>query len=554
MPMSGTDTSAEDIVRRFEYAVGRRGNFESHWEEIARRVLPNYSGSFSSAGMSRTQGEKRTEEMVDATAALALPKFASVMESMLTPRSSRWHRVVPTDRVLLKNRQVRVWFEDATDTLFQYRYAPRANYAANAFEAYQMLGAFGTGTIFIDKLDAGGLRYKAIHLGEIYFLENHQGLIDTAFRRFPLTARQAAQKFAKSSDTLPEKIQKALKSTQPAEMDKEYFFIHCVKPREDYDPGRKDLKGMAFKSEYVSVDDKSTVREEGYSTFPYPISRYVQAPGELYGRSPAMMALPSIKTLNEMKKTVLKQGHRTVDPVLLTHDDGIVDTLSIKPGAVNAGGVNADGKPLVHALPVGNLSLAREMMDAERFIVNDAFLITLFQILVDTPTMTATEVLERTREKGMLLSPTMGRQQSEFLGPQIERELDVLAQQGLLPPMPQMLIDARGEYQIEYDSPLSRAQKAENAAGLFRTVDWMAQVINITQDPAPLDWVNFDEAVPAVMDIQAVPASWQRSVEEVAAIRQGRQQQAEDQKMIEALPGAASMLKTVMPAGAARAR
>ena len=38
--------------------------------------------------------------------------------------------------------------------------------------------------------------------------------------------------------------------------------------------------------------------EGGYRTFPYAISRYVTAPGETYGRSPAMLALPSIKTLN----------------------------------------------------------------------------------------------------------------------------------------------------------------------------------------------------------------------------------------------------------------
>jgi hypothetical protein len=32
----------------------------------------------------------------------------------------------------------------------------------------------------------------------------------------------------------------------------------------------------------------------------------------------------------------------------------------MKPGAVNYGGVTPDGKPLVHALPVGNLALAKE--------------------------------------------------------------------------------------------------------------------------------------------------------------------------------------------------
>ena len=58
------------------------------------------------------------------------------------------------------------------------------------------------------------------------------------------------------------------------------------------------------------------------------------------------------------------------------------------------------------------------------------------QILQDNPRMTATEVIERTREKGILLAPTVGRQQSEYLGPLVDREIDVLVEQGLLPPMP----------------------------------------------------------------------------------------------------------------------
>jgi hypothetical protein len=237
-----------------------------------------------------------------------------------------------------------------------------------------------------------------------------------------------------------------------------------------------------------------------------------------------------------------------VDPVLLAHDDGVADTFSLRPGAINAGGVSADGKLLVHALPVGNLAVNEKMMDAEHMFIRDAFLLTLFQILVETPQMTATEVLERTREKGILLSPTMGRQQSEFLGPLIEREIDVLAQQGLLPPMPQFLKDAGGEYKIEYDSPLSRAQKAENAAGLFRTVSWAAEVINITQDRSMLDWVDWDEAMPEVLDINAVPERWRASLEKVQQIREQRNQQAVAQMAVDAAPAAASMMKVAQAA------
>ncbi len=551
MHAKGHDTIADEVIRRYQKADSFRGNWEGQWEEIAQRILPNYAKTFLQPG-TRAQGGSKTDEMVDATGALALTRFAAAMESMLTPRASTWHHLKPSDRRLLKDRATRLWFEHLNDQLFTYRYAPKANFASQKHEDYMALGAFGTSCMFIDALQgpqARGLRYKAIHLGEIYFLENHQGIIDTALRRFSLTARQAVQQFSTHGDALPDAIRNDAKT--PSKEDTPCWFIHCVKPRSDdegYDPERKDLKGMEYTSYYVSETGTTTVQEGGFRTFPYAISRYVMAPGEIYGRSPAMLALPAIKVLNEQKRTVLKQGHRTVDPVLLAHDDGVLDSVSLRPGALIPGGVSAEGRPLIHTLPTGNLALAREMMDSERAVINDFFLVTLFQILVDTPQMTATEVLERAREKGALLSPTMGRQQSESLGPMVEREIDVLQQQGLIEPMPPALREAQGEYKIEYDSPLSRMAKAEEAAGLFRTVDWVREYVAVTGDPTPLDWIDWDTALPEIMDIQAVPHRWRKSAESVQQLRQGRKQVQQTQQIIDAAPAAASVMKSGMDA------
>lgn len=561
----------EQIVQRQEKLKADRANWETHWEEVAERVYPNLRGMFTASVKDQTTGEKRTEKMFDATPPLALERFAAAMESMLTPRNSRWHRLTPSSMVdpyVLRDREVRLWFDEVTKRLFAQRYSPRANYASQQHEVYMHLGSFGSAALFIDELDRnpqtgeGGLRYKACHLGNVFFLENHQGLIDTVYRKFPWTARQAYQKWGKGpgkgttvfmgakgdaksatkqygDEVLPDSVMKALEQ----EPEKEFEFIHCVQPRQEVDRRKADYRGMPWASIYVEVEHKTVLSEGGYNTFPYAISRYVTAPGEVYGRSPAMLALPSIKTLNEQQKTLLKQGHRAVDPVLLAHDDGALDGFSLKPGALNAGGVSADGRPLVHTLPTGNLAAGFEMMQQERNVINDAFLVSLFQILVDTPQMTATEVLERAREKGALLSPTMGRQQSEMLGPMIEREIDLLARQRMLPPMPQALIDAQGEFEIEYDSPLSRAQKAEEAAGLARTLEMVLPYVQTTGDMGPLDHFDWDEITPAIAEINAVPERWKRAVRDIQTIRQQRAQQAQQQQAIEVAPAVAGLAK-----------
>lgn len=529
---------AVGIIKMVERLAADRSTLDAHLQEIAQVILPAYSGSFISKN-NVVPGQKRTEFMFDATGADSLNKFAAAMESMLTPRGSTWHRLAPMEKGLKRDRNVRVWFDDFNQLLFDYRYAPRANYASNQHEIYMALGAFGTGCLFIDELGPRqGPRYKAIHLGECYFMENHQGLIDSVYRRYKWTARQIAQKWGK--DNLPAQISGALENKPETEFE----LIHCVKPNENIDYGRLDHRGRPFTSEYVSITGGVLLETDGYYSFPYAVSRYVQAPGELYGRSPAMTALPALKVLNEMKKTILKQGHRIVEPVLLLHDDGVLDVFSMRPGSMNYGAMTADGKRLVDVLPTGNLVVGKELMDDERMVIRDIFLNTLFQILVETPQMTATEVLERSREKGALLSPTMGRQQSEALGPMLEREIDIMVRQGLAPPMPDALREAGGGYKVEYDSPLSRAQKAEQASGFIRTMQVGLEYVNATQDHSALDWLDIDEAMPAIADINATPAAWLRDEAAVQAIREGRQKALEQQQLVDAAPSIASVAKT----------
>lgn len=533
------DELSSEIWRTWEYLRGRRGTWEQHWTEIAQRFYPMDSFLFFSLQNLTNQGDKRNQEILDSTAPLALQRFGAILDSLLTPRNQFWHQLKPSDRTLLNNKATMDWFSKVNTLLFEQRYSARANFASQNQLQYLSLGAYGTGGLFIDDL-AGerGIRYKNVHLSELYLQENHQGVVDQVYRYFMLTARQAVQKFG---DKLPDTIINREK-THPEDPT---FFIHCVKPREDRDPKRKDFKGMAYASYYVSFEGKKMVGEGGYRTFPYAISRYTQASQEAYGRSPAMDVLPATKTLNKQKEIMLKQGQLTVDPVMLVHDDGIMDGASIESGTYISGAISADGRMLVQPMPVGRLEVGKELMDNERTAINDAFLVNLFQILTETPEMTATEVMERTREKGILLAPTVGRQQSEYLGPMIEREIDILTRQGLLPPMPMFLKQAQGDYKIVYDSPITRTQKAEWAAGAVRTVEVLLNVAQQTQDPSKLFYINWDVAAPAMADIYGTPAEWINTQEAVKQLQMQMAKQQQQQQLIQAAPAAAGVLKAV---------
>lgn len=537
-----------DILRDFGIMEGKRGIWEKHWEEVALKVLPYYSTSFYSQG-NVVPGQKRSQDQFDVTANSALWKFAAAMESMITPANGKWHRTRPVDAALMKDRQAALWYDTLNDALFRYRYSPHSGFQSNAHDGYVSIGAFGTSCMFTDQFAdptqpwLKGLRYKQVFLGELFFSLNHQGQVDKVARRFKMTLRQIEQKW-------PGKLRDGLKARLAVNPDDEVFIVHVVQPNIEFDPGLTlSWKSKRFSSHYILRQDKQLLGEGGFRCMPYSIPRYLTAPGEIYGRGPAMNVLPGINVLNEEKKTILKQGHRAVDPVLLAHDDGIMDGMSLKPGAVNYGAVNADGRPLVHTLQTGNMSIGKELMDDERAAINDAFLVTLFQILIDTPQMTATEVLERAREKGALLSPTMGRHQSEGIGPMIEREVDLLMYQGLVPPPPRSVLEAGGQYKVEYDAPLNRMMRSEEAAGTMRTMQWASEIVSQTQDPSPMDWFDTDAIIPELGDINGMPFRFIRDPAAVAQIRQGRQQDKETQQVTQALPGMAAMAKVAAPQG-----
>ena len=225
----------EEMCHRYNSLKGSRGNWESHWEEIAERVLPRQIGFLGA----RTDGEKKSQKIFDSRPQIALDRFASVMDSMLTPRQSKWHNLRTTDESLNRQFAVQDWFYQVNNIMHAMRNSPKANFAGQNFERWISMGAFGTGSLFIDFMAGVGLRYRCVNLRDTFFLENHQGIIDSVYRCFKHTARQAAQRWGEKN--LPERVRKAMEN--PSRQNEHFEFLHVVAPRTDYDSGRADARG-----------------------------------------------------------------------------------------------------------------------------------------------------------------------------------------------------------------------------------------------------------------------------------------------------------------------
>lgn len=504
------------LLREWEYLDQRRFNWLTWWQDIAYRVMPS-AAQFT---VKSAEGEKRSERLFDSRAVTANENFAAVMDDLLTPRTQMWHMLAAENDDLNDVQSVKVYFEELNKELFTMRYRPMANFASQKHKGYMGVGAFGNSCMFIDedfsKLYKGP-RYIQIHMSEIVWSQNWQGMIDAVYRKFKWSAKNAYQKWG---DKIPQKIQTAARET-PFQ---EFEFLHCVRANSEQVEGRLDYTGMPFESWYSSLEGRAVIERSGFTSWPYSIGRYMMAPNETYGRSPAMAAWPAILTINEEKKTLLRAAQKEVDPPLLLQEDGILEAFNLRPGALNYGAVNADGQSLVQPLKLGsNIPLGLEMMQLERQHIEDSFLVTIFKILAENPQMTATQVLEVAQQKATLLAPVMGQMHSEDLGPLIGRELDILAKMGKLPEMPEELAEAGANYKIEYRSPLARAMRAQDGVAILRTFEALPTAIALDPDAAFV--VDVPGATRELAEINGMPAKLVRDAKTVTQMRAQKAQQ-----------------------------
>jgi hypothetical protein len=521
----------------------RRVNFETMWEEAAAIAAPEFMGSFT-YGREIAPGAKRQQYQIDSTMAVAGMRFKVIAGWLLTPQNLLWSKVTCSDPYVKKQPGVKQYYAEVTRTLWCERYKWEANFVSQNDMNMCGLGHFGNMGMYTDAYDTyldpkeRGLRYLSTPVGEIYIVQDHQRKVVGFVRHFRLNAQQAVTKFPKAAMPI---VEAALKIGSQQMFD----FLHFVKPRTDFDPTAwLSPRGKKYQSFYIAIQDYELIEEKGYRTLPLAYGRFMQFPEEDYGRGPAQIVQNAGKTLNAEKRVFLKQGHRAGDPAYIVADIGLTD-LKTHSGAWNAGLMTRDGKPLIQTLPAGEIQITKEMMQDEKDLINSAYLVDLFKLILEDPGAMGNprQVIEYVNERGIILFPTLGRQCAEYLGPLIDRELDILSGLRKLPKMPQVLKEAHGEYEVEYTNPLALAMRGPQIAGYVRTMEFAAEAIKSGADPSIFDRFDLDEAIPEMGDWNMSPENWFSNDKKIAASRQARAQaQAQEQKA-KMMPAQAAIIK-----------
>ncbi len=472
-----------DIVERFRRAKERRSTWEAHWQECYDYALPQRDGFIYSA----RPGEKKTDKLFDGTAPDAVDQLAASLLAELTPPWTRWFGLAAGADAPAEDREYLGKELEQVATALQSHF-DLSNFTVEMHQCYLDLVTAGTASLLLEEAPRGepsALRFTAVPLSQVALEEGPHGRLDNTFRRTEMTMAQLRARYPKAS--LPDDAMRVSEK----DVDARFPVVEAV---------INDGKGYAYlavlENQSSSQADITVLKEGRFEMSPFINFRWLKAPGEIYGRSPVMKTLPDIKTANKVVELVLKNASISVTGVWQAEDDGVLNPATIKltPGSIIPKAVGSQGLTPLKA--PGNFDTSEIILKDLRASIRRALLADKLG-QVDSPTMTATEVLERSAEMSRILGATYGRLQSELLTPLVRRALAILTRRGEIK---NIRIDGR-YVELEYKSPLARQQARQEAQN---TIQWLDTIK--TMGPEAMQGVNKAAVVRWLGRAYGVPA------------------------------------------------
>ncbi|KJE34383.1 head-to-tail joining protein [Thalassospira sp. HJ] len=450
-------TDGADIAHlrtRFQKAMERRRNWLSHWQDCYEFALPQRNAAASH----QTSGGKRLDRVFDATASDAVEQLAASLMAEITPPAGGWFELEAGGNVANADRQVLTEQLGRAVRILQGHF-DRSNFAVEMHQAFLDLVTAGTACLRLEKADLhspSALRFTAVPLRDLAFEERSDGKMDAVFRKLALTRDEIAATWPVAKGLADDGDDK--------DAPKRITVIEAVLPAAN---GKTGYELCVFREDGDATTNDLIYRDR-FDVSPYIAFRWMKAPGEIYGRSPVMKALPDIKTANKVVELVLKNASIAVTGIWQADDDGVLNpaTIRLVPGSIIPKAVGSAGlKPLEAPgrFDVSDLVLSDLRDRIRRCLLADRLGQT------DQPGMTATEVLERASENARLLGATYGRLQAELLYPLIRRALYILTQTGELPDIP---LDG-DVVVLRHAAPLAQLPKRVQAG---QALDWLSRI------------------------------------------------------------------------------
>lgn len=547
-----SDELAKEIADRYnDLTSDRKARFDVPYQYISNYFLPQ----LSNINTQKTEGITGwTERIYDTTAVQAAQVLRSGQRNWLTPSSEPWFTFEPPETLVDDQRdEAAQWLSRTTDIAI--REIARSNFYSMVNLDYLSVGVFGTGLMFCEEGKKTSLNFRQFKVSTYVVQEDDEGVVDTVYRDFELTTRQAVQMFG--VDKVGDKIKKAYET--PKKMDQKWKIIHAVFPREDSKriEGRMDGPNKPIASVYMVHDGQHIISVSGYDEMPYFCSRFDKwGTDSPYGYSPAFLCLPEVRELNYVTQYTDALAELMAYPRLL-YPDNLEGNIDLRAGGVTTyDSTNPTAKP-EEWMTKGNYMLAKDLMDGKKDAINKAFFVNMFTMLdnLADKKMTAYEIAQRLAEKLEMFTPVFDRRVTEFLNPLLKRIFGILFRAGKFgapQDVPSGLLVVEGNKtrlampEIAITSRISLALKALQNQGMINT---MSALMPLAEGkPEILDNFDTDAFARTLARNFGTPVEFEIPMKKVAALRAARVKAMQQQNMIAA---AESVSKTAANVGQA---
>lgn len=531
-------TKRKHFDSRLSKLKDNRGKQENSWKEICDYLAPD-CGCFNDPA---TEKDKKKDpfykQNINTMPAFYMKNLAAAMVSNLTPSRLRWFKLSVDE----ETREESIWFEQVTRRM--YSIFNSASLYEHLYTSFYESANFGPNVIGMQYDPNIVLDFVPSTIGEFYLAEGGNGMIDTCYRRFAMTAIQI---FDTWGDKTPEKIKLELERDETETL---YNIIHAIEPNPRYLPRWKNVTNKPFISVYYVEDikDSDFLEYKGMSYFPYLVARWDKSGNSIYGNGIGKTILGDVKSLQAYERDLAKASKKKISPPLK-------GSLEMKNAMKD---VSADSIVYTNdpsgLTPLYNVNYeTREALENINRIMQRIYSLTyndLFYTLINKDkTMSATEAGAIQQEKLTMLGSVVERLQTEFLKPLVQGAFIIALENGEFPEMPRTLVGK--ELNIRYQSLLSMAQELGDLTNVERFLQFIASAGSINPDafrkPEMLKIVDF-YADRLGIDLNLVKTTGQ--VEKEVQHEQALQQQAmEQQQQIEAMQAGASAAKDYAQAG-----
>jgi hypothetical protein len=390
MSETGSDGIAA-VRRRFERARSARGAWEQLWQECYEFALPPAQPGLRSPDARGSAPPALSSRLFDGTAPDAVDQLAASLLARLTPPWSRWFGLAAGRDLSPDEQQMAGPELEAIAETLQTHF-DRSNFAVEIHQCYLDLAAAGTACLLFEEAPVGGdsaFRFAAVPLAEAWLEESAQGRLDTVFRRTSLAGEAFRRRFPKAA--LDADTVRRIDAGEDVRIE----VIEAVLPEPE---DREGFRYVALRDGGADIAAEDAPLAEGrFQRSPFIAFRWLKAPGEAYGRSPVMKALPDIKTANKVVELVLKNASIAVTGIWQAEDDGVLNPANIKlvPGSIIPKAVGSAGLTPLEA--PGKFDVSQLVLEDLRARIRHALMADALA-QVDAPRMTATEVLERSAD------------------------------------------------------------------------------------------------------------------------------------------------------------